>query len=443
MIFLIKNSQDWHDWVISFKGFKYPLGSNGRMVDDLLFEFPIDDDEVKLNIEDFVDVLFMELPPELELFIRINAGRVNFFTINNKGTHALLQFYWSINLREWLDSDSLNPLLVRDTVYRIFKSQYEEQPDYLIYHPANDDGFDDAYDGGELNLYFNFKFPTTENVGESINLALLHIEDVYQRAINDLTGANTDPKKIIERILEFPKEHYQAGVSILAYFDQVIKQKYPDIAAKVSIEQDSNIVRMIVETPDGCRDIIEKTLDTYALVVSKNEPPESLFEDQIHIQALTNKLSVAELEVRMTKELLLVSENNHGGRIRSLEEEIRFLRQHLGQQMHQVTAYQSIVQRQSEKEERLLLSQAGNSQRTINDLVQEVLNNTELKDALIKIDEIVVRGPKPEDEQDFKAAAKVVNKVSPSSFQELYGLIKNSLYGVSGNYVFQWLQRLG
>lgn len=111
--------------------------------------------------------------------------------------------------------------------------------------------------------------------------------------------------------------------------------------------------------------------------------------------------------------------------------------------MHHMTAAQSIIQQQSKKEERLLLSQADNSQQTINDLVQGVLNNTELKNALIKINKIMVKGPELQDEQDFKAAAEMVKAISPSSFQELCGVIKNTFYGVSGNYVFQWLQRLG
>lgn len=251
-----------------------------------------------------------------------------------------------------------------------------------------------------------------------------------------------ESENLIERVLEFPKEHYQAGVGILSYFGEIIKQKYPDIDAKVRIEQDGGIVRMIVDTPDGSREIIEKTLDDYALVVRNKAAPESLLEDKLHIHALTNKLSIAELEVKQTRDLLQISNNYASDKIKSLEEDVGFLRTHVGQQIHHMNTSQSLIHHQSQKEEKLLLAQIDNSQRTIDDLIQESWNKTELKNALEKINEIVTRETQPEDEAETKNALVAVRDTSPEALEDLSDALKNTMYGVSGNIVFQWLQQI-
>lgn len=246
----------------------------------------------------------------------------------------------------------------------------------------------------------------------------------------------------IERVLEFPKEHYQAGIGILSYFGEIIKQKYPNIDAKVRIEQDGNIVRMTINAPDGSKETIEKTLEEYALVVTNNAPPESLLEDKLQIHALKNKLSIAELEVRQARDLLQISEMHHGGRIRSLEEEVGFLRQQISGQMRHIDASQNFLARQSLKEERLILAQIDNSRRTVEDLVHDAWNSAELRNAIQNIDAILKKGAKDEDEKEAKDALKTIRDTAPDAFEDLAEAVKNTTYGVSGNIVFQWLQQV-
>ncbi|MBB1423478.1 hypothetical protein H5200_16320 [Pseudoalteromonas sp. SG43-7] len=70
---------------------------------------------------------------------------------------------------------------------------------------------------------------------------------------------------VINRSIEFPPEFHSAGIGILSYFGTVLREKYPDQEAKVKIEQDGHMVRMVIETEDGNKEIIEKALQEYEL----------------------------------------------------------------------------------------------------------------------------------------------------------------------------------
>ncbi|MCF5891786.1 hypothetical protein K3H46_12235 [Aeromonas veronii] len=258
--------------------------------------------------------------------------------------------------------------------------------------------------------------------------------------IIDFSSRNSE--SLIERVLEFPKEHYQAGVGILSYFGEIVKQKYPDIDVKVRIEQDGNIVRMIVDSPSGMRDVVEETLDNYALVVTKKAEPESLLRDQIHIQKLTNKLQMAELEIKQTTSLLQLSERYADSKIKTLEDDIAFLRLQIGNQMHHMGLSQSILLHQSRKEERLLLTQMDHQKRTLDELISDSSTRTELREALEKIKVIIGKGVVLEDERAVKDSLEIVRYNSQETFDDLSEALKNTLYGVSGNIVFQWLQQV-
>ncbi|MFY8282799.1 hypothetical protein AAEU31_04550 [Pseudoalteromonas sp. SSMSWG5] len=249
-------------------------------------------------------------------------------------------------------------------------------------------------------------------------------------------------QNVIERVLEFPKEHYQAGVGILSYFGEIVKQKYPDINVKVRIEQDGNVVRMIVDSPCGTKEIIEETLEDYALVVRKKAEPESLLEDKLQIQQLTNKLQIAELEVRQTASLLQIAEKYSDNRIESLENEVNFLRKQVGDQMHHMGTSQNLMLHQSKKEEKLLVMQLEHNKRTLDELIQDSSTRSELKNALQTLQGILVKGAEEADEVKAKDALMVIRDSSTETFDDLSEALKGTMYGVSGNIVFQWLQQV-
>lgn len=123
----------------------------------------------------------------------------------------------------------------------------------------------------------------------------------------------------VERSIEFPPEYWEAGTSILSYFSRVLGSKYPDRRIKVRIEQEGLRLRMLIDTPTGEREEIEKTLDQYGMVVAGKVAPEDFLDNPLEVMALKNKLEIARLEARQSKELLSYVSQNSQQRIDSLE----------------------------------------------------------------------------------------------------------------------------
>ena len=130
-----------------------------------------------------------------------------------------------------------------------------------------------------------------------------------------------DQQDRITRSIEFTPEYYQSGVSILSYFGQVLRDKYPDTKAKVTIEQDGLTVRMIIETPEGEQEQIEETLRQYGLVVTGKMLPNQLLTNELQIIQLKNEMRLAVVKLEQNKELLEYQKD----RTRSLEEDKRNL----------------------------------------------------------------------------------------------------------------------
>ncbi|MCP4108233.1 MAG: pentapeptide repeat-containing protein [Desulfobacteraceae bacterium] len=110
---------------------------------------------------------------------------------------------------------------------------------------------------------------------------------------------------VIIKSIEFPPEYHQAGISILNYFGTVLRKKYPDVKAKVKIEQDGLKVTMIVDTIGGDKEVIEKTLNEYGLVITGKMLPEEFTENNGLLKIeLESKLTQARAEIETQKLLL-------------------------------------------------------------------------------------------------------------------------------------------
>ncbi|PFJ51911.1 hypothetical protein COI99_14530 [Bacillus cereus] len=116
---------------------------------------------------------------------------------------------------------------------------------------------------------------------------------------------------VMNRSIEFPPEYYQAGLGILSYFHKVLKEKYPGTQATVRIIQDGLVVKMIVETKDGDKHIVEKALEEYDLILKGEIKPEEYFGTSMQIQMLELKseLRIAQGRIEGQKELLAVQQN--------------------------------------------------------------------------------------------------------------------------------------
>lgn len=251
---------------------------------------------------------------------------------------------------------------------------------------------------------------------------------------------NTDHNiNTIEKCIEFSPEYYQAGMGILSYFGEIIKTKHPDIQAKVKIEQDGSLVRLHIETEDGTKEIIEKTLESYTRVIANQEPVETLLDNKLHIMKLQNKLDIASMEVRQTRDMLALEREVSSARLLSVEEEVLHLRLYIGNQMNLASQNSNIIEAHAATNNKIITELMGSSKMLLKDLMTGKSTNSDVLEALDIIDNKLQSDITSNDEYEIKAAIETINEKSPDIIDELGTALRNTAYGVSGNIVYQWL----
>jgi hypothetical protein len=124
---------------------------------------------------------------------------------------------------------------------------------------------------------------------------------------------------VIERYIEFPPEYHQAGVSILSFFGEVLRRKYPDKQATVRIEQDGLRVKMMVEPFVGESEVFERALDQYGRVIAGQITPEEFTNDSFLIISLKHELRLTQARIEAQKELLQLRDKNIDMKDRHIE----------------------------------------------------------------------------------------------------------------------------
>ena len=249
-------------------------------------------------------------------------------------------------------------------------------------------------------------------------------------------------KNVIEKSIEFPPEHYQAGIGILSYFGEVLKAKHPESNAKIRIEQDDGVVRLHIHSPNGDKEIIEKTLEEYTLVVAEKMPAQSLFDDDLQVMALENKLEIAKMEVRQTQRMLTLTQQTSTDRIRTLEEEVSFMRRQMANQLSQLDSNNALLSKTITSNDRLVKASINQNEKLLDDLIERSWFSKSVVDALEHIKTKLDSGVKDDDEKEIKESLIVIRDNAPEIIPDLEEMLKNTLYGVSGNTVFQWLQSI-
>jgi hypothetical protein len=121
---------------------------------------------------------------------------------------------------------------------------------------------------------------------------------------------------VVNRSIEFPAQYHQAGLGVLTYFGSILREKYPNHDAKVRIEQDGLKVRLIIESDNGDREVIEKALQEYELVVRGETAPELFMPSSASTIELKNELRIAMLRVESQRDII----NLQGEHITSLKQ---------------------------------------------------------------------------------------------------------------------------
>jgi len=255
-------------------------------------------------------------------------------------------------------------------------------------------------------------------------------DDVYKRIcskIDEALNIRVTSNTIIKSI-EFSPEYYQAGMSILTYFGNIVSQRFPDAGIKIKIEQENLNVRMIIQTQEGKKHIIEKVLYEYGLVIQGKMAIEDFSHDQIEILDLRSQLRLAHVQLENQRELLRVKEDHFHERQKddylqkkSLEEEVRWLRSQVGN----VLVHSENIIEKFKHIANSALQSMGERNRIIEDALRLLIQKIEM-------------GITDADEKEIKETAVLIQKENSTVFEiimyqikELF--LKGSIAGLSGN----------
>lgn len=253
------------------------------------------------------------------------------------------------------------------------------------------------------------------------------IEDLWiQRvfAVEQLTNSCVRPhtpydgghRESFTRNIVFEPEYRQAGISILAYFGEILHTKYPMSDVRVRIEQVGQKVILHVETPSGEVEAFERELTQYGLAVTGKMPVSEYLPDRLAAMRLEQKIQMAEMEVRHTRELLASERSANASQIGALRNEIDFVRNMLDKAQYETT--------QSSAALRSIALNASDSVRTAMERVTTIIEG----DDQDKIEQL---------EREFLA----MHKESPSVIDRVNELlVKGSIQGAAGNYLYAALQ---
>jgi hypothetical protein len=234
-----------------------------------------------------------------------------------------------------------------------------------------------------------------------------------------------DFKNIISASIQFPPAYYKAGMEILAHFATIISQKYPDVDnVKVRIEQEGLMVRLVIDTPDGMRDVVEKTLDEYREVITGKRRPEDFLSNPMDVMELRHVLQIAQMKVEHQQEMLMLAAQDNA----SLRE--------------QVAAYRTrdtnalVYMGETVRHER-------EDAREWRELILKVIESSDekVRTALLLINRAVESG-KIDNRAEFDDAVTTVKNENPSFFTTLLDHVQRKAAEGAANYFVHWFLRM-
>ena len=159
----------------------------------------------------------------------------------------------------------------------------------------------DAFESGSVYSYV-IK-PDIDRVRTAIHRAIQETLRQYKTR-----SGQSNAKEVFSKIIEFPPQYYQAGVGILNYFGSVLREKHPDLNAKVKIVQEGMKLRLSIESEDGDPEIFEQALDEYTLVVTGKVLPEEYSSDPKFVMELKSELRIMQVRVETQRDLISYQE---------------------------------------------------------------------------------------------------------------------------------------
>lgn len=241
--------------------------------------------------------------------------------------------------------------------------------------------------------------------------------------------SNPDVERII-RSIEFPPEYYQSGITILSYFTTILRHKNLSEQVKVSIEQSGLKVRLIIESPSGQREMIERTLETYALVVLGNRPVEELTTDPYEVMELKNQLRIAHAQLQNQRDMLALK----GSEVEDTKAALKRLERRSEEDR---ARFMALIER--------LASHNAELSTGFKELTEQAVRaqNKALAGALDNLYKVVERGVREEDRDEVIRNLAAIRQQDPGVFKRVSDiLVSGAISGAAGNYLYAWLQFL-
>jgi hypothetical protein len=235
----------------------------------------------------------------------------------------------------------------------------------------------------------------------------------------DVAVTREPQSAITKRSITFPPEFKQAGIAILSYFSNILNSKYPTMNVAVTIEQQGEKVVLIIETPAGERETIERELAEYGKVVVGDLTAEEYLHNPQQVIALKHKLELAALEHRHTLELLQSERTHYGERIRSLEDQTRLLRE--------------------------MLDKGRDGAAEISLQLRELISHTTsaAEASLQVIIKLIDKGLEKDETENLERHLAEIKSQDASLFAKVEAfIIKGAIQGAAGNYLYAALQAI-
>lgn len=184
--------------------------------------------------------------------------------------------------------------------------------------------------------------------------------------------AFSDDKEKIIKSISFPQEYHSAGLSILQNFGTVLNQKYPDGGVAFSISQNGLKVTMVIEHPEGDKEIIEDYLNRYGLVVTGAIKPEQYSQNPLEVMELKRQLIQFESDLTWANEKQRMLE----GIVKQQDNDISYFK---GQIERVLLENERLSLKQTEYSD-ALIHRLGESDRHIEHLVSKLISGAENSD---------------------------------------------------------------
>lgn len=174
--------------------------------------------------------------------------------------------------------------------------------------------------------FSSMRILTIDKIAAALDINPIEILDKFPNKASKWEGFDKENDLYIIRTIEFPPEYHSAGISILQNFGKLLRDKYGDTPAKISIVQNNLTVKMIIEPPNGKKIEVEDYLSRYGLVVKGELEPEDLLTDPKQILELKTELRMAQTRLEIQREQTKLISTLYASKITSLEEQIGWLR---------------------------------------------------------------------------------------------------------------------